>query len=150
MQSLRYIVILYKKYANKTNTWDMWGLKTLTGTMCLGNAKKYMQFNVASIHIFNSLRLCFREWRNNWFLPSNVNLQFVLILIHFYSISRLSVHQILLKLLTWLCFVVLSSILYLLLNVQFIKICAKCFIFSDTLSFSFYDRNNAAGSVRIF
>lgn len=47
----------------------------------------------------------------------------------------------------------LSSILYLLVNVQAIKICAKCFIFSDTLSFCFYygcDRNIAAGSVRIF
>lgn len=49
--------------------------------------------------------------------------------------------------------VTLFSILYLLLNVQAIKICAKCFIFSDTLSVNFYfglDVNNAAGSVRIF
>lgn len=54
---------------------------------------------------------------NNWFLPSNVNL----------SIFVISV----------ICFLAqtLSSTLHLLLNLVAIDSCAKCFIFSDSLSF---------------
>lgn len=61
-----------------------------------------------------------------------------------------SCNQIEFQVLTLLCFLI---ILYLLWNSKAIKNCAKYFIFSDTLSFSYYyklNRNIAAGSVRIF